>query len=318
VFNYCVQEALNEKYVGWDWGWDLAEVAAGLVSTTAQRAALFTTLDRMVVDRHKHREESWSIMYPRPKQTEISDYDAEHAEEIKLIVVQRLDGPKAVEAFLKERLEKPHFRQALVQFYIEQEQLAEAKRLCNEYLESSGERMQGIQINFQALLLVIAQKANDTGEALRLARMLFVRTGEFAYYGLLKQMTPSNDWESALRQLIPELKGHYYDHIVPEIYLREEKWDDLLAAVREAHPGLVEHYRKHLESRFPAAMCDIYERIALATLSERANRQGYQVACKYLRRMQKLGQKERIEKQVQTLKEKYKNRPALLDELKKL
>ncbi len=303
---------------GWDWGWDLAEVAASLVSTPAQRAALFTTLDRMVVDRRKHREESWSSMYPRPKRTEIWDYDAEHAEEIKLIVVRRLNGAKAVEAFLKERMEKPRFRQALVQFYIEQGNLAEAKRLCNEYLQAAGDRLPGIQLNFQALLLVIAQKAGDTPEALRLARMLFIQTGEFAYYDLLKRMIPASEWESALRRLIPELNRRFYDHIVPEIYLREQKWDDLLVAVREAHPGIVEHYRRQLEARFPSEMCDIYERIALTTLTERANRQGYQVACKYLRRIQKLGQKERVEKQAQSLTEKYKSRPALLDELKKL
>jgi len=176
----------------------------------------------------------------------------------------------------------------------------------------------GIHLRFQALLLEIAQKGNDTPETLRLARMLFIRTGEFAYFDLLKKIIPAGEWDETLRQMIPELKGRYFDHIVPEIYLREEKWTDLLAAIQEAHPSTGEHYRKQLEPRFPDEMCDLYERFALDTLSQRANRQGYQMACQYLRRIAKLGQKERVDSLVQNLREKYPNRPALLDELKKI
>jgi hypothetical protein len=234
------------------------------------------------------------------------------------MVVERMDGPDAVEDFLKSRVDMPRFRGGLIQFYIEHENLTEAKRLCNEYLETSDQRLPGIQLGFQALLLEIAQKENNTAEALRLARMLFIRTGEFAYFDLLKKIIPVDEWDGALRQMIPELKGRYFDHIVPEIYLREEKWTDLLAAIQEAHPSTVEHFRKQLEPRFPAEICDIYERLALNTLTQKANRQGYQIACQYLRRINKLGQEERVDNLVQDLRQKYPNRPALLDELKKI
>jgi uncharacterized Zn finger protein len=176
----------------------------------------------------------------------------------------------------------------------------------------------GIHLRFQALLLEIAQKENDTSETLRLARMLFIRTGEFAYFDLLKKIIPAGEWDVALRQMIPELKGRYFDHIIPEIYLREEKWTDLLAAIQESHPSTAEHYRKQLEPRFPAEMCDLYERFALDTLAQKANRQGYQVACQFLRRIAKLGQRERVDNLVEDLRKKYSNRPALLDELKKV
>lgn len=318
LFAYCMAEALDEKYIGWDWGWNLAEVAAKMVHTPEQRNALFTTVDRMAADRRLHRNEIRANIYPGPKDIDFPDHDAEYADEIKLMVIERLDGPNAVEGFLKARVNLPRFRQTLVQFCIEQGNLAEAKRLCNEYVEIADSRLPGIQLQFQVLLLEIAQKENDITSVLQRARVLFLRTGEFAYYDLLKELTAADEWENSLQQLVRELKGKRSGHVLPEIYLREEKWDELLAAIQEGPPGAVDAYRKHLEPRFPAALCDIYERLALATLSAKANRQGYQLACQYLRRMSKLGQKERVDTLVRTLREKFRNRPALLDELKNL
>jgi hypothetical protein len=57
--------------------------------------------------------------------------------------------------------------------------------------------------------------------------------------------------------------------------------------------------------------------LALATLKSKVNRKGYREACRYLRRMEQLGQDKRVRNLVTQLRLQYKNRPALQDELNK-
>jgi len=53
-------------------------------------------------------------------------------------------------------------------------------------------------------------------------------------------------------------------------------------------------------------------------LVEKVNRKGYKEACRYLRRIYKLGQVEFSQKIIRELRGQYPNRRALMDELNKL
>jgi len=53
-------------------------------------------------------------------------------------------------------------------------------------------------------------------------------------------------------------------------------------------------------------------------LVEKVNCKGYQEACRYLRRIYKLGQVKFAKEIVQELRGQYPNRRALMDELNKL
>lgn len=95
-------------------------------------------------------------------------------------------------------------------------------------------------------------------------------------------------------------------------------WAALLDRVTQAHRSIVERYRELLEPRFPREICVIYERIVWQILEEKVHRKGYQEACRYLRRMIKLGQDDQTHALIETLRSEYSNRPALLDELSRV
>ena len=46
LFNYCISEAFENRYQGWDWAWTLAQLGADLVTTSDDRVRLFDLLGR--------------------------------------------------------------------------------------------------------------------------------------------------------------------------------------------------------------------------------------------------------------------------------
>ena len=94
-------------------------------------------------------------------------------------------------------------------------------------------------------------------------------------------------------------------------------WNELLLLMQSGNRYKIQSYRKYLEPRFPEAVGNIYERHLKTLLVEKVNRKRYQEACRYLRRIYKLGQVEFVQKIVQELRGQYPNRRALMDELNK-
>jgi len=309
LFDYCLSEAVKEVYEGWDWGWDLARIAAGIIKNEIQRHRLYDVLDTMAS--HSTKDKRISGM--------LSNFDYERAELIKLTVIERLDDSKSAEKFLIEHLELERFRERLVHFYIEIGRFAEARQLCNEWLIIPHQRKRGFYRTFTELLLQIASKEEKPDEVIKLAESLFLDTGDFAYYDRLKEQIADENWQDFVKQLIPKAeKAPLYRLPTTEIYVREEMWDKLLAAMDHTNRRLVDYYRKYLEPRFPEAMCDIYEKIARDILASRANRKGYREVCHYLHQIQQLGQEDRVEALIQEFRDTYSKRRALLEELDKL
>jgi hypothetical protein len=309
LFNYCLTEAPHERYSGWDWGWDLAQIAADMVTTEEQRKHLYSVLDRMAA--------------PQPGDAEYREWQSrfyyEQAEAIKLTVIDRLDDDDARLAFLAEHVEIEQFREHMVRYYVVHRNLDEARRLCIEWLEQPAPHYRGYKPVFLDLLLEIAQQEKQTDEIARLAEELFFDTGRFKYFDLLKETIPGDKWTEFRGQLIAraDRSSRSYE-LAPEIYVREEMWRQLLNAMGDAYRNTIEHYREHLEPRFPDEVSAIYERIVWKLMKEKAERKGYKEACKYIRRMKQLGQDNRARALVEALRTKYSNRPALLDELSKI
>lgn len=309
LFDYCLEEAPKEPYAGWDWGWDLAQLAADLVTTDYQRQRLVDRLDQMAARRKDDEAYSeWS-----------SRYDYERAERIKLSVIDRLDDDATKLAFLVSHVEMERFREHLVRHHIQRGSPDEARRLCNEWLEQPEPRYRGFRSVFLDLLLEIARQEKQEAEIARLAEALFFDTGQFKYYDLLKETTPDAGWPDVRSRLIAQADTAPRHHgLVPEIFVREEMWRQLLNHMEGAHRHSVDHYREHLEPRFPEEVSAIYERIVWQIMKEKADRKGYKEACRYIRRIKKLDQDNQASALIEALQAKYSNRPALLDELSKL
>ena len=95
-----------------------------------------------------------------------------------------------------------------------------------------------------------------------------------------------------------------------------EKWDKLWEMVKE-NPTLstIEQYESHLSKHYADEMVDLYASRILDYLERNMGRDHYQTACRYIRRMIKLGGKAKADKLIAQLRALYAKRPALMEEL---
>ena len=307
LFDYCLQTALLEPYRGYGWEWDLAGLAARWVAGPEDRARLFAHLDAMAERR---------AVDGNDPVRRVADYDRERAAEIKLSLIQRLDGAEAGWAFIKEHIHLDAFRRRWIEHLMARGDWAEIKALCAEALESHAAGWPGIRRFYLDTLLQVARREEDSEEILRLARTLLVSTGDMKYFVTIKGQFDDEQWPEALGSLIEDLKASVGSRFVlAEIYAREGMWDALLEAAQKAGESILMRYRDELEKRFPQEVSEAYEGIVYRLLERTSDRGTYAGAADYLRRMVAMGHGERAAAIIDDLIAKYRRRRAMVEEL---
>jgi hypothetical protein len=80
----------------------------------------------------------------------------------------------------------------------------------------------------------------------------------------------------------------------------------------------LDKFASELVMHYPDEVIHLYETVINEQLAPQIGREKYIFLCRYIRRFQKLTDKERTKQMVLTLLEKYKNRPAMCEELIKV
>jgi len=307
LLDYCLNLAPVEPYCDYDWGWELAQIAADMIASPEERTRVFARLDAMA---ERRAGESAGLRY------HIAERDRETAALIKLSVVEREDGAEAGLRFLQDHIHLHAFRQRLIQHHLERGEYEQVKRLCMEWLEEHASTKPGYRRQYLDTLLEVAQREKDTSEILRLARVLFLDTGDFDYYDLIKETLPGQAWPETLEALIADLKptsrGWF---VLPEIYAREGMWERLLENALQAGEPMLERYRDALEPCFPEKISKAYEGIVYEMLERTTNRGVYAKAAEFLRCMTAMGYGGRVEEIIDDLTSSHRKRRAMVEEL---
>jgi len=307
LFDYCLETGADESILGWDWPWDLVRLAADLIQNPDDRRRLFETLDRMVALERTGDSSGFHDVFT-----------IERAEEIKLRVIEAEGNPKAVRSFLEAHIEFHSFRERLARLMIEQGELERAKRISWDWLHSKASTAPGLRRKFLAILLDIALLEGDEAAIVQLESGLFLDTGDFKIYDMLKGRTPRDAWPERVEELLVTAEERRWQReIVTGIYIREEMWDRLLALAKRSGRSIFLAYREYLEPRFPHEMCAFYEESVSSMLERTSHRGVYSEAAQFLRRLADLGAASRALQLIRELTAKYRNRPAMVDELRK-
>jgi hypothetical protein len=306
---YCLAQSANPHFSGWDWKWDLLQIAADQVMTEDERTRVLVALDGM-----KRNQ--------RTGQSRFSDYLDEFEEtnivEIQLSLIERLDGPDKAREFMQKNVHLNSVRETLVQEYIAEKKLATAFKLCKEAIKQYENSAPGLVGHYQRYLLEIAEQEGDTDEVIRLAKDLFLTTQDFALYDLLKRSVPAAEWPEFVERLIQKIpKAYGGSFLAAEVLAREGLWDRLMALVKTS-PVIASRHQKELETRFPGDMCAIYQAAVYQIMRGAAGRGDYQKAADLLIRMKMLGQETQAQTIVKELIAQYPKRRAMADELQKV
>ncbi len=143
------------------------------------------------------------------------------------------------------------------------------------------------------------------------------KAGNLDLYRELKSQYGADEWLVKREEVFKKLPA--YAH-VERLYNEEKLYDRLLIYVLNS-PGLyaLQEYETVLEKEYPEQILDKYKNEVNNMAVHTRDRKHYSSLVSLLRRMQKMkGGAEMAEQIVEEWKVKYKNRPAMMDELRKL
>lgn len=306
LLNYCLLESASKIYEDWSsWRWELIDIASRLI-VKEEMATIFSKIDELL-EKEQDRE---NFSYK---------YNKEKSSEVKLEIIERFKGPTEALKFINENLEFTPIRQAAIEYAIDEKNYIRAKNLAKEGIELDTERgWPGLVVRWKEFLYKIANKEKDIDEIRKYTKELFFEGKGFEYYKKLKNTYSAKEWKKELLDFLNQLKkarvGYYTTF--GEIYIEEEKWDDLLNLIKE-HVSIqtIETYQKYLEKYFPDELVVLYESAIRKMLEQTIGRGSYQEVCRILRRLRKLGAFEKVQSLINEFKGTYKNRKALLEEL---
>jgi uncharacterized Zn finger protein len=237
-----------------------------------------------------------------------------------LLVKQgRVDEAKA---FALGHLSYEDMRLVAFESALEAKEYALAEKLALEK-EASRYGCRGV-IDWSIHLFKLYQESGDKPKMRSMARE-FLFHGKLAYYPILKESYEPTEWEAVLSGLLDELQGldegrmHAWnsDKVYPEVLKGEGRLERLLSYIQK-QPSLVRSYQDVLLPLYTEEVFALYRTIILAKGEVVANRNEYQVLASLLEEFALIGGKAVAMECVQELAPKYKKRPAMKDELRKV
>lgn len=302
IFDFCSDKFDKGVFEGWDWH-------NGLLSLAAQLAETDDDFDRFMALAEKKQK---------------SEYSNEEVQLIKYGLLLDRKGETVANQFLEQNMDNPKFRRMAIEKALEQKNYARAIKLAEDGVKTDMKDKPGLAKEWYDWLLKIAQAQNDTPKIIEYARYLLIDNfrNEQDYYQILKENVKPEEWETVINSIVHEIKTkrRWYDtELVGNIYIREEKWDKLWEMVKE-NPGLsvIERYETCLSKHYSEEMTDLYASQILDYLEHNMGRDQYQTACRYIRRMIKLGGKAKADQLITQLRTLYARRPALMQELDRI
>jgi hypothetical protein len=147
--------------------------------------------------------------------------------------------------------------------------------------------------------------------------MLQYKAGDVAVYKELKTLYTEEEWSVKREEIFNKMPRYT---AVDRLYKEDQLYDRLLKLVLESN-GLYKltEYEKYLKKLYPVELLTKYETVVNSMATRTSDRKHYRELVAILKRMQKYtGGKKRVDEIVYSWKTQYRNRLAMMDELKRI
>ncbi len=302
LLDQSIRDYKKNIFAGWDWHTDLLDLAIQLVRTEKEAGIVRSLL-------HSH---------PR------SEFEGEQMIKLEYDLILKMKGIEEAEKFASQNLDTPDLRRKALEKALKEKNFERAKALAHEGIRNDSDQKPGLAKEWYDWLLRTAIAEKDKPHVIEYARHLFAdgfHRGQ-DYYGILKQNTDPSDWSGYVEGLIDEIRRKSrWDNIdvIGKIYISEHWWDRLLDLVKGTkHLPYIKHYEQYLAADYSAELAELYEKGIIDFLKKNIGRNHYKEACRYMRRMLKLGAEDRVRNLIDALQKDYPQRKALLEELSRV
>jgi len=301
IFDYALKTFKKKILAGWDWHLDMLDLASLLHISENEANLLLELIDEY----------------------EGSRYDEESLQQIKYNILQ-MHGELDAEQFLEENIMNPSFREIAIKKAFEQKEYNTAIKIALDGIKCDEKDKPGLVYTWYDWLLKVYINMEDKAKIIETARHLYLNAVNYnqLYYNALKAYVVKKEWIGFVEDLITDIKNRerWVDTLLlEEIYKGEKYWDRLLQLLKDnVSLYKIKEFEQHLIPDYTNEILKLYKDEIIKYVSNHTGRSYYQEACRYIRRMKKLGGKEEADKLIEYLRNEYPARRALQEELEKI
>lgn len=267
--------------------------------------------EKLAFTRRKAKEEkagsdSWSARYYAQK------WELRHIG----LLEESGTGFADIAAYCREQWEHADVRKYYVAKCIEQKNYEDAAAALRESLQMDA-GMPGLVRDFSIRLKEVYQMSGRQEEYRQQLWQLVTKdyAGNLAVFKELKALYSEEEWPGVREEIFQALPAQAH---VECLYKEEALYDRLLEFVLHSK-GLyaLQQYQNDLQELYPQQLLQKYTDELREMVQRAADRRHYQEWAAYLKRMLQIpGGQERVQEIVADWRIRYKNRPAMMEELK--
>lgn len=301
IFEYCISSFNQGLFEGWDWHLGILQTACDLIEKENQADIILSCLDTLN-----------------------GEYEQERAQLFKLKLLKRFKDLKEVEAYIKKHISNTSIREAEIEKAFKNRKIEKVIALCKDGIKHDQKSRPGLMKYWYNWLLKVAQSQDDKEKIIEYARFLFIDNfqPQQDYYQILKDAVEDKNWHSFLEEIIKEItpKGRWsYKELIREIYIKEGWWDRLFLMLKQnISLENIQHNESYLSKDYSSELVEMYRERITSYVERYIGRKHYQKACRYIRRMKKLGGKDEVNELIDFFRNQYPQRRALMDELNRI
>ena len=301
IFEYCISTFNKKTFDGWDWHLEILQITSKLIKTESEADILLRCL--LTIN---------------------DDYERERAQIFTLDLLRKYKYEIEVENYINKHISNSYIRKQEIENAFENKNFERVLKLCNDGIICDQKDKPGLVTNWYDWLLKIALVQKNKNKIIEYARFRLIHSfgATQDYYQILKETVETKDWHPFLEEIIIEITPKQrwtYTSLIRSIYIKEAWWDRLFLMLKQnLSMENIQENEKYLSNDYSLELIALYSERIEVYVHKFIGRSHYQTACRYLRRMKKLGGNEQVNNLIDLLKAKYPKRKALMDELSRV
>lgn len=300
---YAVKKSTSPAMQGMDHGWQFAELAAEVASAEDENL-----IKKMVTTLKKEGKGSEFIEW----------YSGERAANVLVHYFFNNKSEEEVLDFLNQNLKYYSIRKIAINHAIREKNLDKALALVEDGINDAKQtKHQGTVNDLRKILLTIYLQKSDTKNIISTAEQLFNETyGDLNSYRILKEHLPKDEWIDKSKVYKQKLEKKHEYHSLAGILKEENNPGELLRVLTVSNNmGLIQEFDPFIPQELRPQLQKVYFSLITASLEARADRSNYRYNARLLSKM--LGKFDDLLTIgfANLLRERYKARKALLEEL---
>lgn len=302
VFSAIIKYVRSNNNSDWiDWQFNIARTCIPLCTTSNRRERLATVLEELAQSGESGHMDRFRV---------------HEMQRIELELIERYDSEQVSDAYIEKHLENSDFREKAIEKALQTGRFNRALELCLDGEKLNAEYA-GLVFRWRKMRYRVYTRMGDVSAQRKLAEEL-VAHGEFEYYSELKKLYKADEFNEVRDRLLTTLKSdrRFYDTYLQ--ILEYENMKEKLLEYCRAHVSGIERFAKRLLPEYESETKDIYTQLIFERAQAASDRKLYRKLCLKVKELAGLFDKPTAERLRDELLSRYPNRPAFIDELKKL